>query len=155
MWLLDCVVPVQMVTGVPSQDDSPLQSNTALSTRGDCLWSEITRVHVSPGPSSSSVSLALPQPAVPQPPCIPEWRGRLLNTDGGPYTQSFWYGRSLMGPENLHVWVPRWYWCCWSGDRTWKTTGPVTASTQMLPLLQIPISMQTHLAGCPLGRSSV
>lgn len=43
---------------------------------------------------------------------------------------------SFLPPTYLRRQV--WHRCCWSGGRTWKTTGPVTTSTQMSPLLHAP-----------------
>lgn len=48
------------------------------------------------------------------------------NTDCWAHFQSFWFSISGVGPQNLHFQqVPRWCWCCWSGDGTLRTTGLV------------------------------
>ena len=50
--------------------------------------------------------------------------GRLAKTQmAGCYPQSFWFSRSGLGPENLHIWcLPGWCWHCGSVDHTLWTT---------------------------------
>lgn len=50
----------------------------------------------------------------------------------GLHLESFWSGRSA---ANLHFyWVPRWHWCCLTGDHTFRTIAETKNSSSMITL---------------------
>lgn len=54
--------------------------------------------------------------------CTLESPEGLVKANSWAHTGKFWFHRPRVGPMNLHFFqVPRWGWCCWSGDHTLRS----------------------------------
>lgn len=59
----------------------------------------------------------------------------MTRLNSGKHCQSFWFGKSGLGPENGHFWhVPRWGRCCWCSGHTVTARSEAVAELSLVTL---------------------